>query len=331
MKKTTRKSIAILVVSLFLMASLLGCSQGKKEEAKPYPNKNIEWVIPYGAGGSTDLAARMMSGSMAQTLGVTIVPVNKAGGGGIAGADYLVQQPAGGYTIFTGNTAQNGIQLAMDSTIKFKNSDFTFISLYLTQDPLIVVKADSPFKTVDDLIKAAKEKPDTITYATSGAGTSLHISAELFQMATGTRLKHVPFKSGPEQMAALLGGHVSFSMNLSGDAKSMIESGKIRALATTAPQRIKTMSEVPTMAELGFKDCVLVSWHGIVGPKGMPAEVVDKLDQAAKKALEDPSVLAMLNNLGVSPKYMGHEEFAKFVKDEEVKLTKVVEKAGLRK
>jgi len=332
MKKLCTWKICFTILTLVLsiiVISIIGYSQDTK--FKSYPERTITWIIPYGAGGSTDMGVRTMADEMSKILGVTILPLNKPGAGGIIAADYVVKQPPDGYTIYTGNIAQNGIQLAIDTSATYNNDDFTFIALYLIQEPLVVVKADSPWKTMDDLVKAAKKNPGTITYSTSGIGTSLHLSAELIQKEAEIKLNHVPFKSGPKSMAAILGGHVNFGMHLSGDAKSMLEAGEIRALATLAPQRLESLPDVPTMIELGYKNANIVSWHGLVAPKGLSEEIVEKLDQAVKVALESVSVQSRMKTIGFSPKYMGHEEFEKFVKESYEKVVLIVDSAGLKR
>lgn len=334
MKRLSTPMITMVLLLILSLVTFGGVSQASKsEEAKAaYPVKPIQWIIPYGAGGSTDLGVRIMAGAMAETLGVAIIPVNKPGAGGMTAAEFIVKQPADGYTVFTGSIAQNGIQLAMDTAITFSNDDFTFICMYLTQEVLVVVKADSPWKTMDDLIKAAKENPGTVSFSTSGVGTSLHVSGELLKAVAGVDLLHVPFKSGPESMAAILGGHVSFGMHLTGDAKTMLESGEIRALATLSPKRLDDFPDIPTMTEIGYEDAVLYSWHGLVAPKGLPKEVIERLHEAAKAAVESPSVQSMMKKIGVTPTYMGPPEvFEKFVRENYEKVADIVARAGLRK
>jgi tripartite-type tricarboxylate transporter receptor subunit TctC len=329
MKRINTSKVIMVLLLILSLTAFGGISYAEKGA---YPTKPIEWIIPYGAGGSTDLGMRIMGGAMSQTLGVPIIPINKPGAGGMTGADYTARQPADGYTVATGSVAQNNIQLAMDAQAPFSNDDFTFISMYLTQEILVVVKADSPWKTMDDLIKAARENPGTVSFSTSGVGTSLHIGGELVKMVTETDLLHVPFKSGPESMAAILGGHVNFGMHLTGDAKTMLDSGEIRALATLSPERLAEFPDVPTLTELGYENAVLYSWHGLVGPKGMPKEVVEKLHDAAKAAIESPSVQAMIKKIGATPTYLGPpEEFEKFVRENAERVAAIVKAAGLEK
>lgn len=344
MFKKTR--VTMILIAVFILSGVLsGCSNAVSTQttdtppeatqpeaaASNFPNKPIEWIIPYGAGGSSDLAVRSMASAMSETLKEAIIPTNKAGAGGITAAEYSVKRDPDGYNIIMGNVAMNGIQLAMDSAITYDNDDFTFICMYLIQEPMIVVSKSSPYKTLDDLIAAAKANPGKLTYSTSGVGTSLHLTGELLQKSTDIELTHVPFASGPESLSAIMGGHVDFGMHLSGDAKSMIESGEIRALAVLSPERIASMPDFPTMTELGYPDATFVSWHGIVGPAGIPQEAVNIIAEAAKTALESPSVTKLFEKIGVTPSYMGPEKFKQYVYDDYSRIAEIVEKAGLKK
>lgn len=304
-------------------------SAAVKEDIK-YPEKNIEWVIPYGAGGISDLAVRIMATAVGGRIGGTIIPTNMAGAGGITAADYVTNQKPDGYTLYMGNLAQNGLQPAMDSAIEFAYDDFTFIGMYLTQEPVLVVAKDSPWQTFEDFAEAAKASPGKITYSTSGVGTSLHVGTVMVEEAAGISLQHVPFKSGTESIAAILGGHVDCGMHLMGDAKAMLDSGQFRALATTSSNPIVGYEDIPTMQSLGY-DVSLVSWHGLVGPKGMDEKVVAKLEAALKASLEDETVKKQLTDLGVTPQFMSAEELDAYVHGNYSDIEAIVEKASLRK
>ena len=231
-----KKIISYVLCLMLLLVPLSGVSMAEENEWKP--ESTISWIIPYGAGGQSDLCVRILAEKMGAIMGATIVPENKAGGGGTIAADYVVRQKGDGYTITMGNLAMNGIQLATDSTIPYNNDDFTFICMYLRQVPIIVVRSDSPYATLKDLIAGAKENPGMISYCTSGAGTSLHFIGELVQQAADVLLTHIPYASGSEMAAALLGGHVDMGVFMPADAKALLESGDFRALAVTSSERV---------------------------------------------------------------------------------------------
>lgn len=318
----------LLCLTLLLSIGLSSVSMADEPEWKP--QSTISWVIPYGAGGQSDLCVRILAEKMGEIMNATIIPENKAGGGGTIAADYVVRQKGDGYTITMGNLAMNGIQLATDSTIPYNNDSFTFICMYLRQVPVIVVKSDSPYTTLAELIAGATENPGMISYCTSGAGTSLHFIGELLQQAASIELTHIPYASGSEMAAALLGGHVEMGVFMPADAKALLESGDFRALAVTSTERVPEFPDVPSLAEAGYPSACMTSWHGIVGPAGIPEEAVRTMAAACEKALQDPEVISLFESLNVTPFYMGPEDLKAYVYEQAPLLLDVAINANLR-
>lgn len=294
------------------------------------PSSTISWIIPYGAGGQSDLCVRILAEKMGAIMEATIVPENKDGGGGKIAADYVVRQKADGLTITMGNLAMNGIQLATDSTLEYDNDDFTFICMYLQQVPIIAVRADAPYNTVEELVEAAKAAPGAISYCTSGAGTSLHFVGELLQQAAGITLSHIPYGSGSEMAAALLGGHVNMGIFMPADAKALLESGDFKALAVTSTDRTEDFPDVPSLAECGYESACMASWHGIVGPAGISDEAVQTMAAACEAALKDPAVVELFESMNVTPYYMSPEELKDYVYEMAPALMDVAVSANLR-
>ena len=337
------KKLFAMAVTLALGFSLVSCGtpgssssvgsqqQGGSSETGAWkPSSTISWIVPYGPGGQSDLCVRILAEKMGSIIGATFVPENKDGGGGAIAADYVTRQEPDGLTITMGNLAMNGIQLAIDSTLTYDNDDFTFICMYLQQVPIIAVRADSPYNTIEDLVEAAKAAPDTISYCTSGAGTSLHFVAELLQQAAGMSMMHIPYGSGSEEAAGLLGGHVDVGFFMPGDAKALLESGDFKALAVTSEERTEEFPDIPSLAEAGYPEACMTSWHGIAGPAGMSDNVVHTLADSCEEALQDPDVIELFESMYVTPFFMPPEELKEYVYEMAPALLEVAESAGLR-
>lgn len=297
---------------------------------KDFPTKNIELVCPYGAGGSTSMGARIIAGTMSEVLGRTVVVNNKPGAGGSIGAEYVAKAKPDGYTLFVFNSGSNGVALATRS-VRYKNEDFELFGQYAVQPLALVVKNEAPWKTTSELVQYAQKNPGALKYATSGIGTSGHFCMELFKSAAGAlKIEHVPFKSGPEFIAALLGGHVQMGILYLVDIKGPVEAGKLRLLATASEKRLEDYPEVPTFAEKGYPEVKMTAWYGVAAPVGLAKEVSEKLKSATAKTFKHPEVQKMLTQIGYSPAYRDGNEFAKYVKEEEKILLKVAKEANIK-
>jgi tripartite-type tricarboxylate transporter receptor subunit TctC len=321
----TRKG-SVLVVLLGFVLILM--SQ-MPVAAADYPTKPITLVIPYQAGGFTDILARSLANSMKKELGQPVVCENRAGGGGTVGLSYIASRPADGYTI---GQITPGMYIAyfMGKSETSPVKDLTFISRISGGVTAIVVRSDSPFKTVKDLVTYAKQNPNKITYGTSGQGTITHLAMEeLSQLAGGVPWKLIPYKSGAEAATALLGGHV----DVVSDAPSwqpLVDAGKLRLLAVFNEKRVEHYPNVPTVKESGY-DMSLPGPNGIAGPKGMPKPIVQKLDAAIKKAMDDPEVKAVIKQYTLTPLYLNCDDYAKAAQQESEWTEKLVKKLGLDK
>jgi tripartite-type tricarboxylate transporter receptor subunit TctC len=298
-------------------------------EATDYPAKQITFIIPYQAGGFTDLLSRTLANSVKKDLGQPVICENKAGGGGTVGLSYVVNQPADGYTI---GLITPGAFLAshMGKSPFHPLKDLTFICRISGGMTAVVVRADSPFKTLEDLIRFTKQNPGKITYGTSGMGTITHLAMEeLSTLAGGVNWKLIPYKSGAEAATALLGGHV----DVVSDAPSwqpLVDAGKLRLLAVFTEKRSARYPDVPTVKESGYNMSV-PGPNGVIGPKGLPKPVVQKLDAAYRKALQDPEVLAVLKRFDLTQLYLGSDDYTKSAQEEFDWSGKLVHKLGLDK
>jgi tripartite-type tricarboxylate transporter receptor subunit TctC len=283
-----------------------------------YPSKPITLIVPWPAGGSTDIVMRSIAEVASKHLGQPIIIDNKAGGAGSAGpATMAATAKPDGYTIsqMPISTVRIPImQKASFDTLK----DFSYIMMLTSYTFGVTTKADGPFKTWADVIKYAKENPGKVSYATPGAGTSLHIGMEMMAAKEGVKFTQVPFKGGAETNAAVLGGHTMLQADSTG-WKPLVEAGQLRLLMIWTKERSKNWPDAPTLGELGY-DMDLASPFGIAGPKGMDPAIVKKLHDAFKKAIEEPGVIETLRKYDMAPAYQDTATYIKtverFVKEE---------------
>jgi tripartite-type tricarboxylate transporter receptor subunit TctC len=310
-----------------LLAALLAASTLAHAQSQ-WPAKPITYIVPFGAGGTTDVLARLVTPKAGAALGTTFVIENKPGAGGGMGSDFTAKAPPDGYTIQGGTISSHAINVSLYSKLPYDPiKNFTPITMIGSMPNVLVVRADSPFKTVQDVINAAKNKPGSINYASSGSGTSQHLSGVFFEQMTGGKMVHVPYKSSAESLNALLSGQgadIIFE-NLA-PALPQIQAGKIRALGMTSAKRSSILPDVPAIAESlpGFD---ISSWQAIFAPAGVPKPIVDRLAAEMIKAINDPDVKSKLVAQGIEPGGMTPAELAAFQKSEVEKWGRVI-KAG---
>lgn len=318
----TRRAFALLALAVFAVFAL-------PTSAQDYPNRPITLIVPWPAGGATDIAMRAIAEAAEKHLGQKIVIDNRAGGSGTVGpAQMAATAQPDGYTI-----AQIPITVfrlpLMQKTTWDANKDFTYI-VHLTGYTFgVTVKADSEFKTWDDVIKFAKANPGKVTYATPGSGTSLHIGMEQIAAQSGVKFTQVPFKGGAETNAAVLGGHTVLQADSSG-WKGLVESGQLRLLMIWTENPSPNYPGVPTLKQLGYP-FVFDSPFGIAGPKGMDPKIVKILHDAFAKAINDPAVQATLRKYDMVVNYKNTEDYVKFVGEVTANEGKVIETLGLKK
>ncbi|HQS17686.1 tripartite tricarboxylate transporter substrate binding protein [Reyranella sp.] len=320
---------SLLASSGALAAGLLAPSVLQAQGAKDFPSKPITLIMPWPAGSGVDLWHRAMADAAGKLLGQPVVVDNRVGGSGTSGpAAMAAAAKPDGYTI-----AQMPVTLFrlphMQKTPYDPMKDFTWILHTSGYTFGVVVRADSPFKTFKDVIEFARANPGKFTYATPGAGTSLHIGMEQIAQKAGVKFTHVPFKGGPEGWAALEGGHVMADADATGWAP-LVDAGKFRLLCIWTEKRNPRWPDVPTLNELGF-GLILDSPFGLAGPKGMDPAVVKKLHDAFKAALDDPKVAELMAKYDYPKRYMSTADYAKFAKQQFDEQRAVVDQLGLAK
>jgi tripartite-type tricarboxylate transporter receptor subunit TctC len=314
---------------LWLGAALLPL-WGAARAADGYPNKVITWVTPYGAGGGADTRSRQMARLMGTILGQTIVVDNRAGGGGNIGTDVIAKARPDGYTIGMGNFAPLAVNHALFKKLPFDPfNDITPIMLIERGPLVLMVRSDSPYKTVKDVVAAAKAQPGKLSYASGGIGGTHHLSGALFEYAAGISMIHAPYKSGSAAATDLIGGQVDMMFEQMYAAMPSIQSGRVRPLAITSRNRSALVPEVPTMGEAGFADVEVLNWQGVIGPKGLPADIVKTLNAAANQALQDAALRDNMVKQGNEIAGGTPEQFAALIRSESAKWGKVVRAAKI--
>jgi tripartite-type tricarboxylate transporter receptor subunit TctC len=295
-----------------------------------YPSKLITWICPYAAGGNADNRSRQIARLMEKELGQTIIVDDKAGGGGNIGTDVIAKAKPDGYVIGMGNFAPLAVNHALFKKVPFDALTDLVPILLLERGPLVLmVKPDSPFKSVKDIIAAAKAQPGKLAYASGGIGGTHHLSGALFEHAAGIDMIHAPYKSGAAGATDLIGGQVHMMFEQMYAAMPSIKGGLLRPLAITSKARSPLLPDLPTMGEAGFPAVEVLNWQGIVGPKGLPAEIVAVLNKAGNKALQDPEqrkkMLEQGNEIGGGTP----EDFAALIRAERPRWAKVVKDAKI--
>lgn len=292
-----------------------------------WPEGPVIWVVPYPAGGGTDVIARTVAASLEKTLGQTIVIENKPGGGTAIGASAIARAKPDGYTVGTADSGTLAFNPSLYKSLTYDPSKFTYIG-GLARFPLVLaVPANSPYKTVNALIEAAKKEPGKLTASSAGPGSPHHLALERFKQLTKTNIVHVPYKGAAPALQDLIGGQVDLMFGDLGSSLPNIRAGKVRVLAVTVPERLALLPDVPTMAQEGVGDFVAYAWQGLVGPAGMPEDVVKKLDTDLKATLESDAVSKKVQALGVEIMPMSAAEFKAYSDKEREDWAKVI-KAG---
>jgi tripartite-type tricarboxylate transporter receptor subunit TctC len=299
--------------------------------ADAWPSKPIHFIVPFPAGGGTDIIARELAHQITATTQWTFVVENRAGSGGNIGVDFAAKAQPDGYTIVIGQTSNLAINPTLYSKLPYDPvKDFTPVSLVGSSPLALVVATNSPYKTLGDVVKAAKAKPGAINFATSGSGTVAHLATEMFQKEAGIKLTHIPYKGASQGVVDVIGGSVELYMSSIPTLIGHIRNGKLRALTVTSAKRVADLPDVPTIAESGYKGFDAVTWFGILGPAKMPAEAVTKLNAEIVKALKSPELRKKMAEQGVDLASSTPEQFGALIRTDIVKWGKVVKESGAK-
>ena len=317
------------LATLACLATIGGAVLPVRAQAR-WPAKPITYVVPFAAGGTTDVLARLIGTRLATMLGQPIVVDNKPGAGGNVGSAFVAKAQPDGYTILGGTISSHAINVSLYPNMPYDPvRDFVPIALIGTLPNVLVVNASSPFKTVADVVAAGKAKQN-MSFSSSGAGSSQHLSGELFKNMAGIDVLHVPYKGSAPSMQALLGDQVTMCFENILSCIPLIQAGKLRALGVTSATRASGLPDVPTMAEAGLRGFEIVSWQGVFAPAGTPAAIVERLSTDVNQIIREPEVRTKLLGLGLEPSTMTQPQFAAFQKAEVAKWAKLIKSANIR-
>jgi tripartite-type tricarboxylate transporter receptor subunit TctC len=297
--------------------------------AQAYPTRPVEFIIPFAPGGPTDTAIRLIQPALSANLGVPVVLVNKAGGGGAIGMDGVAKAKPDGYTLAATVRSTLTILPATQPDVPYKISDFAAIGTYAVDSQVVTVKNGAPWKTLEELIDHAKKNPGKLTYGSAGQGTNSFFTMELIKQAYGLDLAHVPFGGSGPVKNALLGGHVQVGATALSPVLSVIRSGDLSALVTSATRRNPAMPNVPTLADKGQGEISLSTWAELWAPAKTPKPVLDRLVQALDKTMKDPAVVAAIEKAGLQVEYNDPAATLKLVERENEVVRAVARKLGL--
>jgi tripartite-type tricarboxylate transporter receptor subunit TctC len=310
-----------------ILASIAGLTGSAY--AQEYPTKPIRLVVPWPAGGVTDVVARIVGERLGQTIGKPMVIDNKAGASGFIGTEIVAKAPPDGYTLLLVTSSTHAASPALFRKIPYDPlNDFATISQVTLAPTILVVPPSLPANSVAELVTLAKAKPGQINYASYGSGSTAHLAAELFLQATGTSMAHIPYKGAAPAVTDLIGGHVSVFFDSIPSSLPHVRSGKLKALAVTGPARTPAAPDIPTVAETypGFEVTV---WQGFQAPAGTPRAIIDKLNANIVKVMAMSDVREKLMNLGADPVSSTPEQFAQHIAREKQKWADVVKRAGI--
>lgn len=280
--------------------------------AQQYPSGPVRVLVPFGAGGATDVVARVFSEQLQQRLGQPFAVENRGGAAGQIAAAAFARAPADGYTLMFTTAAPITIAPLMNDKVAYDpRKDFVPVAVVAVQPVWVVVAANSPFKSLTDIVTQAKEKPGKLNYGTSGVGTELHLAAEAVARSAGIQMVHVPFRGGGEVITALLGSQIDFAALSTASIAGAVRQGTLRVLAVSSPQRMPDFPEVPTFAELGHSSATMVPWWGLMAPAGTPEPILARLKSALEDASKDGALRERLKATFVQIEFAGPDEFAK--------------------
>jgi len=314
--------LAVLLIALALAPQLAS--------AQAFPSKPIRIVVPFPPAGATDILARLIANKLSEEYGQQVVVDNRPGAGGNLGTDLVAKAPADGYTLLMGTVA-NTINATLQANLPFDfKKDLAPIGMVGIVTNVMVVPSATPAKTPKEMLDHIKANPGKINFASSGNGTSIHMSGELFKMVTGADITHVPYRGSGPALTDLTAGHVQLMFDNLPSALPHIKAGTLRALAVTGPKRAPQLPDVPTMAEAGFPDVQAVAWFGLVAPAATPKDVLAKLNADVNKALALADMKQRMGDVAAEIQPMSPAEFGAFIAAEVDKWARVIKVSGAK-
>jgi tripartite-type tricarboxylate transporter receptor subunit TctC len=298
--------------------------------AQKWPEKTVRIVTPFAPGGGTDVFGRILAQRLTEIYGQQFIVENRPGAGSTLGTEYVAKAPADGYTLLM-TSASFSFNPGLYPKLRYDaNRDFAAVSQVVRVPHVIVVLPSFPAKNLQDFVKLAREHPAQVFYASSGAGSAMHLAGALFGTVTGTKLTHVPYKGGAATVTAVLGGEATTAFNTLETVIGQIRSKRLRALAVSTRERAAAIPEVPTAAEAGIRNYEAIGWFGLLAPAGTPQAIVDPLSGEIAKAMAAPAMRERAMQEGATPVGSTPADFDRFLKSEITKWTRIIQQAGIK-
>ncbi len=324
--KSTNMLIRCLIAAGLIVALLPGAAS-----AQPFPNKPVKLIVPFAAGGTTDIVARIVAEQLGRELGQPVIIENRGGGGGSIGANEVAKATPDGYTLGVATVSTMAVNPAANPRIPYNNlTDFIPVTNFVTVPNILVVHPSVAAKDIKEFIALLKKNPGKFSFATSGTAGIGHMMGELFLQASGTDMVHIPYKGAGPAITDVLGGQVPVLFDNLPSSKSHVDAGKFRLLAVAAPKRLAAYPDVPTFTEIGMPEVNDPAWYGLVAPPKTPKEIIDKLYAASVKAVNTPATKEKLSQQGADPLANTPAEFAAQIKTEYDKMKVIVVKKGIK-
>ena len=300
-------------------------------QAQAWPSKPIKYIVPFAAGGTTDILGRMVGAKLSEAFGQPVVVENRPGADGAVGVEMLAKSAPDGYTIGGGTVSSHGLNVALYPKLPYDPvKDFSPITMLATLPNMLVVHTGIPANNVQELIAFLKANPNKLTFGSAGNGTSQHMSGELFKTLTGTSMQHIPYKGSGPMMPDLLSGTISMSFENLTTAFPPVKQGRLKALAVTTAKRSFVAPEVPTMQEAGLAGYDITSWQAMFAPAGVPKDIIERIYAETAKALKSPDIAKRLEELGLDAGGMRPEELGALVRNDIPRLSKIVRDSGAK-
>lgn len=313
--------------SAFLLAALMSAAAG----AQQYPAKTVRLIVGFPPGGGTDIVSRLLAQRLTETWMQQFIVDNRPGATGMIGANLVAKAPPDGYTLLTGHVNSNAIAPWMvQKPLYDPLTDFAPIAYIGYAPNVLVVHPSTPARNVKELIALAKAHPGELTFASPGVGSTNHLAGEMFMRATGIKLTHIPYKGSSPAIIDILAGHVVMNFDTLSSVAVYLKQGRMRPLAVTTAARDPQIPDVPTLREIGLKEYDVRNWYSVMGPAGTPRDVVAKLNAEVNRILQLPEVRTRVDELGVRLDPMTPEQFAEFVRKENIKYQRVAKETGIR-
>jgi tripartite-type tricarboxylate transporter receptor subunit TctC len=320
-----------LRVLLFAVLAVAAAGMATTASAQPYPNRPLRLIVPFPAAGATDILGRTLAQKLGESLGTTVIVENKPGAGGTFGSAEAAKAPPDGYTLLMATTSTHSIGPALNPKIGYVvERDFAPVAWVANSTNILVASPTLPVKNVQELIAYAKARPGAVNYASSGNGTIVHLTAELFASMAGVRMTHIPYKGTALSVPDLMSGQVSILFDSIVSAMPHIKGGKLKTLGVSSAQRSPLVPDIPTIAESGLPGFVSDTWFGVFAPAGTPKEIVARLNAEINKLLATPDFREKLAVLGAEPVGGDPERFAAQIRAENAKWAKVIADAGVK-